>query len=616
MPYAAIELKDPHSPFNIKYGDFYFSRQGPEAESSHVFLMGNRIAQRWIGKESFTIGELGFGSGLNFLNTVRLWLQSPQASDQLHYLAWESDPLAPNTMEEILRPFSELTPLFEELKPQLPPPLPGIYSIDLNGGAIKLILIYGDARKTLPQTCVQVDAWYLDGFAPRVNPELWERSLLYEVAKRTKAGGTVATYSAATQVRLNLTAAGFQVKRCKGFAQKREMLTGYLEKKIPDLDHPWGCPEPRTSGKEVIILGAGLAGSTLAHHLSQKNWEVRVYDRHLIPAAEGSGNRGGILFPYLSLNHEAQSQYFWAGYQFTRNLFRSLRHQGKPIGGSEMGMLILEQKNGDMARWKKYSERYGLPTQWFQLVDAAKASHHAKFPLKRGGVFLPSGTWISPQDFCHSLMQGNGITFVGGKSISRISQKAGYWNVHDASGNIIDQAPWLFLANAMGMTQLLPPRSWGLSPVKGQVTYWQPSPKRIAPQSILCGGSYMIPHSEGRWEMGATFERSIEDLSVRQADHQKNWSPLNEILSGVPEELPESQLSGRVAVRACSKNRWPILGPVHQESGLLVSCAHGSKGLLSAPLGAECLARFLNNEPIPLSMSMMRSLSAPIQENL
>ena len=614
MPYAPLELKDSRLPFHSRWGDFYFSKQGPLEESDQVFLAGNAILQRWQGRKIFTIGELGFGVGLNFLNTLNHWRQSPRAPERLFYFAWEREPVAPETMEFILGSFPPLRAGMTELLPQLPPPLPGIYNLVLARGAVQLILVYGDVRKTLPQTVLQADAWYLDGFSPRLNPEMWEASLMNRLAERTGEAGTFATYSAASQVRKNLTAAGFRVETLPGFGGKRHMLKGTLPGPASMLQSPWGAGPLNDEGKEAIILGAGLAGCSLAHSLGRREWDLRLYDRRPEPAAEASGNRCGILYPYISLNHETQSQFFWAGYQYTRGLWESLKSQGEKIGGAQTGLLILEQKSGDADRWHRFCERYGLPPSWLKPVDRAEASAVAQFPLASGGLFLPSGSWIAPKEFCRALIRHRAIRFQGNTKVTQIRRHGEVWQLLGEDDKIIDQSSRLFISNALGLKELLPNLPWNLKAVKGQTTRWRPHPATPAPRALISGEAYLVAHPDGTWELGATFEREFEDLQVNRKGHQSNWARMKSWWLEGPENLPADRLQGRAALRACSRNRWPLVGPIHSLPGLYVSSGHGSKGLLTTPLSGECLARHLNNEPVPLLIPMMKKLLPPQKE--
>ncbi len=177
-----------------------------------------------MGAPSFTIAELGFGTGLNFLATLELLLSLPEAQRaRLTYVSFELYPMEVAEINKALSQWPEL----EELKDKLLAawkPLPGWNPITING--VRLLLGIGDAREMLPMVSISVDAWFLDGFNPLRNPELWGRDLMLTVGEKTVAGGTFGTYTAAGWVRRNLQTAGFEVERIKGYGTKRQMMVG------------------------------------------------------------------------------------------------------------------------------------------------------------------------------------------------------------------------------------------------------------------------------------------------------------------------------------------------------------------------------------------------------
>ena len=213
---AEIEWTESAIPVSRRFDDPYFSLQGGLEETRHVFLAANGLPERF--RDGFAIAELGFGTGLNLLATLAAW-RAAGAPGRLHYTSFEAFPMAPADMERALSAFPEVTGDVAALLQALAAG-PGPH--DLPHG-LRLTVIPGDARVTLPAWQGTADAWYLDGFAPAKNPELWEPSLLSDVAARMRPGGTLATYTAAGHVRRALAAAGLGVERIPGFGRKRHM---------------------------------------------------------------------------------------------------------------------------------------------------------------------------------------------------------------------------------------------------------------------------------------------------------------------------------------------------------------------------------------------------------
>jgi tRNA U34 5-methylaminomethyl-2-thiouridine-forming methyltransferase MnmC len=218
---TALTWREAAVPVSTRFDDPYFSLDNGLAETDHVFLAGNGLPQRF--RPGFHIAELGFGTGLNMFATLKAWLDSGR-NGPLRFTSFEAFPMTAEDMARALESFAALRPLAT----------PFLNSWDRGDRRIEtdnLIaeVVIGDARTTLPAWESQADAWFLDGFAPSKNPELWEAQLLAEVARHTTLGGTCATYTAAGAVRRNLEAAGFIVERLTGYGRKRHMTTGLLK---------------------------------------------------------------------------------------------------------------------------------------------------------------------------------------------------------------------------------------------------------------------------------------------------------------------------------------------------------------------------------------------------
>ena len=216
------------TPFSSIYGDVYHAAQGGLAQARHVFLAGNDLPRRWIGADSFVILETGFGLGLNFLATWQAW-RDAALEGRLHFVSVEKHPFRHEDLTRLLAPYSELAPLAREMLRQWPPLVPGAHRLDFDRDGLSLTLFLGDAGELLPLLPHQVDALYLDGFAPARNPDLWSPALLRALTGLCRHRATLATWSVAGQVRRALAREGWQLARRPGFGGKREMLTGCLQ---------------------------------------------------------------------------------------------------------------------------------------------------------------------------------------------------------------------------------------------------------------------------------------------------------------------------------------------------------------------------------------------------
>ncbi len=226
-----LEWRDNNLPVSVRFDDPYFSKDNGRAETSYVFIQGNRLPLRWLTMKHCTIAELGFGTGLNFLETVRQWREHRAPGTTLEFISFEQYPLERDQLEKALSTWPELADVSKQLI-KLWTPVAGLTNLKY-AEDITLTIHLGDANTKLTELGFLADAWYLDGFSPAKNPELWNEELLKQVAKHTITGGTFATYTAAGTVRRNLRAAGFYVQKINGYGRKRDMLIG---EKSGDID--------------------------------------------------------------------------------------------------------------------------------------------------------------------------------------------------------------------------------------------------------------------------------------------------------------------------------------------------------------------------------------------
>jgi len=212
---AKLEWRDGEVPVSTRFDDPYYSLENGLNETRHVFLAGNDLPARFCG--GFQVAELGFGTGLNLLACIQAWRQA-NVPGVLRFTSFEAFPMAAADMIRAQTRFAELSGIAQELAPHWQA---GATEISLPDLEFRLMI--GDARQTVHDWAGRADAWFLDGFSPAKNPELWEDTLLAEVGRHTAPNGTAATYTAAGFVRRGLEAAGFKVERIPGYGRKRHM---------------------------------------------------------------------------------------------------------------------------------------------------------------------------------------------------------------------------------------------------------------------------------------------------------------------------------------------------------------------------------------------------------
>jgi len=386
---------DGDRPVSPAFEDGYFSRHGGLAESRAVFLEGIGAPGLWRDKAGCTIGELGFGAGLNFLATWAAWRAAPGIAP-LHYVAVEGYPMRRTDMARALSAFPELQDLARALTESLPPPLIGAHRLAFDGGRVQLTLLFEDAQAALEGYEMQADAWYLDGFAPARNPDMWRPSLMRALARLSRPGARIASYSAAGHVRRGLAAAGFSLERRAGFAGKRHRLTGYLTSPPParQAKRPWfDLPPPRPA--PVTVIGGGVAGMTAAQACAHAGLETTLIAPPpvdplpaalLAPRPDMGANAPARLSLLASLHawrcYDAMDPTAWLG---PRGLLQ-------PLPGA-----------ADRVRAERLLDALGLPDDLLRRADAHALSSLAGLPLDCPGLLWPRAGCVDPAAIDHAL---------------------------------------------------------------------------------------------------------------------------------------------------------------------------------------------------------------------
>jgi tRNA 5-methylaminomethyl-2-thiouridine biosynthesis bifunctional protein len=225
---AALEWRD-GLPYSTAFDDVYFSSDNGLLETEYVFIQGNALVERWqsLADNNFTIMETGFGTGLNFLCACKYWLEHAPANAVLLFTSVEKYPLSHTDMHKALQHWPALKPIADQLLAQYESLL-NTGNASLFNDRVTLQMLFGDATECLSELDVKADAWFLDGFAPSKNPDMWQQALFEQLARLSHINSTFATFTSAGIVRRGLNAAGFEVHKQPGFGKKREMICGYF----------------------------------------------------------------------------------------------------------------------------------------------------------------------------------------------------------------------------------------------------------------------------------------------------------------------------------------------------------------------------------------------------
>jgi tRNA 5-methylaminomethyl-2-thiouridine biosynthesis bifunctional protein len=663
LPTPALELRE-DTPVSAAFDDVYFSRAGGVAETEHVFLKGNGLPQRWqlineggltpyatasltpaasgsagpthgqtsgvefvadapFNRYNFTIAELGFGTGLNFLTTLRRFRETAPDGLLLHYHAVEAYPFTHAVLKQLLALHPELADEAAELLAHYPLRLPGPHRIHLP--RVVLTLWFGEVDEWLeelsagglgersalrepraagvrsvsdvggkaPYNEVKVDAWYLDGFSPAKNPDMWREEVFAGMAAASAPQASFATFTSAGHVRRGLEAAGFTVEKMAGFGSKREMSVGRLNAGGGVVSYP------ADSDVRVLVIGGGIAGATLARALAERGKYVTLVERGSVAGA-ASGNAAGVLFPPLTKQWTVAAAFYFSAYDYTLRALMRWQSQGLKFTSNTIGMLRLPRHDEEAAQLATLNETLGIDEAIVHWLPQDAASEKAGVKLPSGAAYFPQGTWISPPELCRTLLQHERIMLREHMAVSVISETGDGWHVSLANGETL-HTKTVCVASAADSAELLANYGLRLQEVGGQVSEFAAADVAAPLRSILCRKGYLIPRGDA-YLTGATYHRE-DFFAVTEERHAENIEELRAVLPGW---FKGQVTTGRSSARATTPDRLPYIGRL--DEGLYVSAGHGSRGMLSAPLAAEMIASMMLNEAAPVSGALMAAV--------
>ncbi len=642
-------------PRSNRFQDTYFSSAGGAAESRHVFLAGNDLPGRWRNRSRFTIVETGFGTGLNFLSCWQAWQQGRTERPgraRLHYLSIEGFPLRQEDLATAASAWPELQSEARALAGAYPPPLPGMHRLQF--GDVCLDLVFGELETalalltTLPD--LAVDAWFLDGFAPARNPDMWTPRLYQVMAALSRPDGSFATFTAAGDVRRGLQAAGFTVAKTPGFGRKRDMLRGRLSTEPAPpapLLTPWHLskqryPEPgrprSSNGKpaSAIVLGAGLAGAFTAEALAQRDVPVTVLEAGDIAGA-ASGNLQGALYTRLSHRESALASFALHSFCFAARRYRSLLEAGVLEAGRDgelCGALHLRPDwgVGDVL----HDTVMSLPGL-VRGLNAEDAEQVSGITGCGSALYYPDSGWLHPGAVCRALLdtaQVQVMEHCGPLTLHRCEQG---WEVRNSQGASLGKAECVVVACGIDSAAVAGADWLRLQAVRGQTSQVASRGALAELRTVICHEGYLPPARAGEHCLGATFNIGDTDSTVRVADHLANLEQVAKALPGLQDDLPlgqAAQLEGRVGYRCATPDYLPVAGPVPDPDafcddfadlrrdarqliptpgsylpGLYLCAGHGSRGLTSTPLCGELLAAQACGEAWPMPAELARALA-------
>jgi len=666
---ADIEWNDDGQPISSKYNDVYFSKKSGIDETRYVFLDNNQITERWqaLPKNQsgfFTIAETGFGTGLNFLTAAQEWLDTAPAQWQLHFISVEKYPLSKSDLHKALSLWPQLSELSIELEANYPSLIAGFHRVNLFNNRVKLTLLFGEAADMFQQLKGSshplftrtgnptVDAWFLDGFAPSRNPDMWSNELFQVIADLSNVGTTFATFTAASIVRRGLKDVGFDVDKTKGFGRKREMAFGKMTG-VPSNQHPDNAFEPNNRNsaynapwhlneqalqthKNAIIIGGGIAGCSTARSLAERGWHVTIIDRHKELAQEASGNPQGITYPKLSKQDSPLSRYGLYSLMFCARYYSGLWDHQQGFG-QRCGVLIMPESEKHAAELEIIGQRFAQQPEVATLLSNSELKAASGIELDADhALFHPNLGWLDAGKTCRELANHPNIKHQQ-YNVAEIKQNTEkHWDLLNESGAVIASTETLIIASAMNTLTFNQTAHLPLKSIRGQVTVVKSNSNSEELKTVICGAGYASPATNSGHTIGSTYNLKDDCTKVRPEDNLINVDKMTKTDTGLGRVLTHDLhiIRGRTAFRCTTPDYLPVVGPAPNEvamresfklltknakshipktgayyPGLYINCGYGSRGLSYAPLAAEILTAQITGETSPVEHQLATALN-------
>jgi len=668
--HAQVHFNESGTPVADHFDDVYFSNDSGIDETQHVFVAGNDLAERWQQwrNPTFVIAETGFGTGLNFLVAMRAFNEFRAANPdhplkRLYFITTEKFPLPQQDMQRALEAFPALKNEAQALASLYPMGLEGCHRLHFDNHSTTLDLWIGDVHELLPQWHSPVngliDAWFLDGFAPSKNPDMWTDALFSQMARLSKTGTTFGTFTAAGIVKRGLAGVGFTIKKRNGFGRKRDMLTGVFNQDNENVQHKLRLPagpyyryanDSLDKTSKVAVVGSGLAAATACLALVKRGISTTLYFDGDTLASGASGNPQGGFYPQLHSEASIASRIQAHSFLYARQAYDHTIEHAKACGLADVahdfcGVIQLSFNDKVAERQNKLAAADVWPEALIKPVDSKEVSDIANLALPYSGLYIGLGGWISPPQLVAAMieeaLQSGKLTlkpnhiYVSHEAAETTKQQVRIrFNLDSAENEEVITADHLILALGAGAVNASDFNSLSLRPVRGQVEAIPTQMPIEQLNTVLCHKGYMTPVFEGRHALGSTYVKNDLSTDVRGDETEMNLATHEQALANTDiVQALQHDGKARAATRLGSPDHQPVVGALHNFDSLkehytmlgvgkpltsapvlpssvvsTLTCL-GSRGLTTAPLMAEVLVSSLCKEPLPLSNDLLNAVN-------
>lgn len=644
-----ISFRADGSPYSEHFNDFYFDTESGFLQSEHVFLLGNQIKQRLTdATDRFVIAETGFGTGLNFLITLLYYhtLQNTSELANLHFVSTEKYPLTKTQLQKSLNSLpqiSEMAKLLLDVYPADNMQLIEGNTINMSflDGKVSVELLIGDSTQSYKTYNTRkkpiVDAWYLDGFSPAKNPEMWQDALFDEIARLSKPQTTISTFTVAGHVRRNLTRVGFRVEKTSYEGSKEEILAGKFQQD-PNTRKGYQLRPTIIKPQHVTMIGGGLASACAAYALTKKGIKVTLYCKDSKVGQGASSNHIGALYPLVHQQQDEISSFYQQAFWHALDFYNGLTKDGYHFDHDWCGLLEVSYKDALKKRQETFEGSPAWSKNYIHSVKKEQAQLIANMPLDHGGLYIPKAGWIAPQQLVTQLLKAAQDTgrcrienWVEVKKITQVGDKN--WQLTTNEKPI--KAEVLVLCGGAELIPIDYVNTLPLTSVRGQISEVKPSSKSENLSTVICHKGYLTPQNKGRHCIGASFVKNNSCKEPTKEEDLYNLNMLEKCLPGLTNWQQSDIYGSKARSRCMTPDHLPVVGAMpnidkHKEiyahlskdknwrfktpaptlNNLYILSGLGARGLCSAPLLADILTADLSNTPYPVDTEQLFNLSA------